>query len=763
MKIAPSLTVTCVMWLSLLLAGCSLLTPLPRKTTLDDRLGAVPTGFLPLKDEVVVHWDEHQIPFIEAKNDDDLAFTLGLVHAHLRLGQMEVLRRLSQGRAAEMAGPIATDIDKSLRVLNFGRAAAQIEAGLPPETRAWLTSFVAGVNHYQANVKELPHEFSVLGLKREPWTVRDVLVAGRLTTTDVNWLVWFGILELRKRQDWPEIWTRLVRLGSDSMISFVDNGESAALRELLIGTGKSGSNSWVVAPGRSASGAALMANDPHLGVQLPNLWLVAGYKSPSYHAVGLMLPGVPLIAVGRNEHIAWGGTNMRAATSDLYDATKLLPGATARTERIAVRWWRDTEITVRETPLGPVLSDAPLLKEKAGTPFVLRWVGHEASDEVTAMLKVSRARNFQEFRAAFKSFAVSGQNMLYADTAGNIGQVMAVHLPGRGYDTPPDLVLDPDDPRAQWSGYRDSTTLPASVNPDSGFLVSANNRPAKTPVPVGYFFSPDDRVERLSELLAADRRFGLDDFKRMQRDVYMPSAVAMRDFLLARLDASGLAAGANDAARRLVAEMRAWDGHWRAESRGALAFELFRHHVEQAYYGGRFDEGLATAYVNFARSTEFMQEQLERADPAVLAAELGGALAAAAERFDEFQSWGEMHRLSLAHAFANVPVLGGKYRFGDLPASGSSDTVMKTAHSSTDERHFTRYGSQSRHLSDLADMDENYFVLLGGQDGWFGSATFLDQVPLWQDGRYIRVPLRPDSVRTAFRHRMVLTPGAARR
>src|SRR5690606_4041574 len=104
----------------------------------------------------------------------------------------------------------------------------------------------------------------------------------------------------------------------------------------------------------------------------PNLWLIVGYKSPSHHAVGLMLPGVPLIAVGRNPDIAWGGTSMRAATSALYDATTLLPDATERTERIAVRWWRATEMTVRETPLGPVLSDAPVLKDKMATPFVLR-------------------------------------------------------------------------------------------------------------------------------------------------------------------------------------------------------------------------------------------------------------------------------------------------------------------------------------------------------------------------------------------------------
>jgi penicillin amidase len=762
MKHAASLPVWCAMWLSLLLAGCSFVTPLPRPTTLDQRLAAMPMRDLPIVKTVTISWDDHQVPFIEADSDDDLAFALGLVHAHLRLGQMELFRRISQGRTAEMVGPIATDVDRSLRILDFGHAVADIEAALPPATRAWLEAFVRGINHYLMNARELPHEFAVLGLKREPWTVRDVLTAGRLAASDVNWLIWFAALELRKRKDWPEIWARLVREGGDSMVSFTGNTESAVLREMILGTGKTGSNSWVVAPALSKSGAPLMANDPHLGVQLPNLWLIVGYKSPSYHAVGLMIPGIPVIAVGRNRMIAWGGTNMRAAVSDLYDATKLVAGATERTERIGVRWWFDSAVTVRETPLGPVLSDAPVLKDKTATPFVLHWEGHAVSDELTALLKVSQARNFQEFRAAFKSFAVSGQNMLYADAAGNIGQVMAVRLPGRDYATPPDLVLDPDDPRARWDGTRDATTLPASLNPPAGILVSANNRPAKSPVPVGHFFSPDDRLKRLTGLLGGGRRFGLDDFKVMQRDVYMPSAVALRDLLIARLDTLGVAP-ATDPERDLVAAVRAWDGTWPASSRGALGYELFRYHVERAVYARRLDPALAEMYVNFARSTEIMRDELERADPATLAADLRTALGRAAERFAAFKDWGEMHRLALEHPLANIPVVGDKYRFGDLRASGNSDTVMKTAHASTDQRHVTRYGSQARHLSDLADMDENYFVLLGGQDGWLGSANFLDQMALWQDGGYIRVPLRPDTVHAAFRHRMVLQPGPGRR
>ncbi|MCY4550749.1 MAG: penicillin acylase family protein, partial [Defluviicoccus sp.] len=255
---------------TVLLAGCALVAPLPEETSIEQRLSVFPTSGLPLEGRVTVHWDEHQIPFIEAEHDGDAAFALGLVHAHLRLGQMEAYRRVAQGRVAEMVGPFGTDIDHALRILDFGRAAAEIEAGLPPATRAWLERFVAGINHHLETAGELPYEFAALGLEREPWSIRDVLAFGRLAGTDVNWLEWLDLLGLRGRDDWPALWARLIEAGSSSATSFGAGETAAHLRTLLGGLSRSGSNSLAVAPGMSATGAAIMANDPHLGIRLPN-------------------------------------------------------------------------------------------------------------------------------------------------------------------------------------------------------------------------------------------------------------------------------------------------------------------------------------------------------------------------------------------------------------------------------------------------------------------------------------------------------------
>lgn len=748
------------------LSGCSLLTPLPETASLDERLKRFPTRDLPISAPISIRWNERQVPYVEAASDEDLGFGLGLVHAHLRLAQMSLLRRIVQGRLAESAGPIAIDIDHSLRILNFGRGAAKFEAEMPAETRAFVSAFVRGINHYQDNLAEddLPHEFAVLRIKREPWTIKDVLSIGRIAGTDINWLVYVSLLKLRERPDFAELHRRILKTGGESMTSFNSADQAGLLKQLLSSAARTGSNALVVSGARSASGAALLASDPHLGIQMPNLWLLAGVKSPSYNSVGFMIPGVPIVALGRNPSIAWGGTNMRAASSDLFDVSKLPAGAiTTRTERIRVRWWFTREVKVRETEHGPVISDAPLLGWGRKPPFALRWIGHERGDEITAMLKAQRAKTWPEFRAAFETFAVSAQNMVYADRAGNIGQVMATMLPIRPRPVPPDLILDPADPQSQWNTIANALQLPFTFNPKAGFLASANNKPTTTPFPVGYVFSADDRMIRMNALMAAKPKLDLDDLKAQQLDVYVASAVQLRDLYLAAVARTKADEGADAKTRRVLDLLKRWDGHYRAEAQEPVAFELFHNRFQQSYYVRRYGAEAASTMFSIAAMPRLLAEDLPSIPPDLLAALVKESLAAAAAKLDEFKSWGEMHRLGLAHPLAFAPLLGGRYRFGDLPAGGSTEALMKTAHSSTDERHYTRYGQQARFMSDLADADANYFVLLGGQDGWLGSTTALDQIDLWQKGDYIQMPLRPETVRARFARRMELSPATARK
>lgn len=751
--------------------GCAALSPRP--ASVEQRLAALPLA--PAADgparPVTIRWNDHLVPWIEAETDEDLAYALGLVHGHLRGAQVALLRMIARGRLSEIAGPLATDIDHALRILDFGRAAPAVERAWPEETRRFVARFVAGLNRAtMGDGTRPPPEFALLGLAPEPFTAADILAIGRLAGTDISWLTWFSLLPERGRPGFARTWRRVLEAGASLTPPEEEgNARRAALGALLQGTARAGSNTVAVAPARSATGAALLASDPHLGLSLPNLWLVAGMRSPSFHLVGMMVPGLPIIGLGRNPEVAWGGTNLRAASSDLFDVSRLPPEAfETREERIRQRLWFTATRRVRVSPQGPVVSDAPVVPA-GGATLALRWAGHEPTDEVTALLRAARARNAGEFRESFAGFGVSPQNMLYADRAGTIGRVTAATLPARAGFPADDPVLDATDPAQTrpWQRLWDARDLPRLENPADGLLASANENPAgwagpEAP-PIGWFFSDGDRVARLRALIErkGPRGVTVADLFALQRDTMAPKAAVLARGLLARIDA--LPGAAPEPA--LLARLRGWDGDYRADSEGALVFELLLGRLvpllrDASGNGGALaGRGPETGW-NFL--TAFLLRDLDALPPDRRDALLRQALAEAAPLAARWRTWGEVHRLRAAHWLVNLPVLGRRFVLESFPVGGSRETPMKTGHGLVSGPHEVSFGSMARHVSDLSDPDANWFVLFGGQDGWLGSAAFADQLPLWREGRAIRLPLRAETVAAEFPRVTLLPPAAAR-
>lgn len=729
----------------LLFTACSALFPAPRSA--GDRIDALPTVAWPTERPVTLRWNDHQVPFIEAETDADLAFALGVVHHHLRAGQMRVLKHISQGRTAEMAGPPARSIDEALRILDYGQAAPAIVAAWPEETRTFVDAFTAGLNWHQANSPP-PPEFGLLGLEPEPWRPEDLVTIGRLAGTDVNWLAFFGALRARLEDDWPQTWQRIKLVGlAPEDAELVDVPEAQALAQLLAGTSKAGSNSLAIAPERSASGAALIANDPHLGLNLPNLWLLVGARSPSYHVVGMMIPGLPFFALGRTPDIAWGGTNARALSSDIVDVAGR-DGITTETVSLQTRFWFDREVTRRRSPEGPILSDSSFIPAREGEALALRWVGHQPTDEITAFLAAARATDVDGFRAAFESYGVSAQNMLAVDAEGGIAMLMAAKLPRRLPSKARDFVLAGS---AAWQGYDTALTMGWVRNPPEGFIASANDRPDYIGRPAGYFFSPKDRVNRMAALVNDRERLSVADLEAVQADVVSASAARLAAGVVERADALGLL-------HPLLRELEGWNGAYAIDAREPVVFETLLFHLARALYGGGGDVSRIDG--SWSNLQAYLMADLETRPPRVQLDLLQGALERAAKDSAGFAVWGEMHRVRVQHLLGNIPGLGGAFRVADLPSAGSRETLMKRSHNLVNGRHRATFGAQSRHISDMADPDANWFVLFGGQDGWLGSANFADQVPLWREGRYLHLPLTPEAVEAAF-PRVVRTTTAA--
>lgn len=718
----------------------------PPQRSVEERLRQLQGVRLPVRSPVEFLWNEHHVPFIDAAHDDDLAVALGAVHGHLRLTQIELMRRIARGRLSEIVGPAAVEIDRTVRTLDLTRAVPAMAADLPSETNSWIDGFTRGLNAYAEQVTERPHDFAALGMKHEPWSIEDVLAVSRLAAMDFTWKVWMRLLALRGRSDWVELWGRLIG-GDDAPVpSFGGNG---SLGDAMGRFGR-GSNSVAISASRSASGSAIIASDPHLSVTLPNLWMIVGYRSPGHHAVGLMIPGIPVLALGRNRWIAWGGTSLHAASSELFDVGDLpAHEIVERTVRIKVRGRRDRAFTARDTRYGPIVSDVPMLKDPQGKRLALRWVGHLPSADIPAMLAVSRARDWESFQEALDGFAIPALNMVYADASGRVGQAMAAKLPRRPLAAPEDMVA-PRAARRHWAGFVTATGLPARVDPESGFVASANDAPEGADVRIGDFFASEERVVRLRHLLSKDLTLDMADLRRIQQDVSLPSAPALRDGMIAAIEAAGAARPGTG--QPVVDALRNWDGRHDADSAGALAFELLAYHLAVAFHGRRRMQVYAATWDVLA----LVRRDIRRTESGEAGKAVVEAVRRAARAFRRLRVWGAAHRLRLAHPLSALPLVGRRFLVAEHPSGGSNETVMKTAHGFAGGRHRVRFGANARHVSDLSDPDANDFALLGGQDGFLGSTTFADQVPLWRDGHYIRVPMNPDKVRRTFRHSFTL-------
>ncbi|HEX4879648.1 MAG TPA: penicillin acylase family protein [Limnobacter sp.] len=720
---------------------------------LDERLAQFRALDLPFEPGTGVRFNTHFVPYVHAKSDAELAFALGTVTEFQRGPQLQFLLRLAQGRLAEMGGRSFVDMDHLIRLLDFGRAASEIWARMPQDSKVWVQQFVDGLNCVQAQRGRGVDE-RLLGIHPEPYTPLDILRLGRLAGADVNWPIYFSLIEHRLSGDFIAWWNRLKRVGAGVSTSFEAPGTlrpsvAQALGDLLTGVARSGSNSMVLDGTRTQTGHPLMVNDPHLGQHLPNVWMMVGLSSPGYQAVGLMFPGVPVLGLGRNPALAWGGTNLRAASSDLVRLdSDTLGNATVQVARIKVRWGWTRRRALRHTAHGPVLTDCKALGRMCGKEHLaLRWAGHWPTDEVSCFLQAMRATTVAELHQAMVGVGVTPLNVLGADTQGNIGHVLAATLPKRAGFPDDDWVLPEDLAHAHWSSRLCAADFPSVINPAEGFIVSANNRPSEVSG-LGFLFNGDDRVMRARTLFAKHKRLGPKDLLNLQLDVTSPLADKLSSQLAefctphARCNAHTVLCNAIDL----------WDGSYTADSLAAVQFEFLLHGLVHALSVLRHGGRIPTLMDQWSYLSACLMEDLESLSKHERDLHVPRALNWAVERAQHWQLWGNVHKIRLRHVLGHVPLLGKLFSSKSMPAAGSRETLMKNAHGLLTGFDETSYGSQSRHLSDLQDVDANYFVLLGGQDGWVGSGLMTDQIALWQTRQSIQMPLRAARIAELFPH-----------
>ncbi len=737
-----------------------------------------------LREPVEILYDSMWVPHIFATSLDDLFFAQGYVHATHRLWQMEMFRRVQQGRLSEIFGDMMLGTDRVLRTIGIGEAA---EAGTPPPgTPIYqnMSSYSMGVNAAIDGWSGfLPPEFVLLRLRPEPWNPTLVQGIEKILAWDAS--KYQTELDLAAAREtlgdsalaplmpsypdwgvtivdgWPNASgsaTGAVGLaGSASSIGSAGSRAAAlplaphgnllaqaalteeVTRVLELGSMVRASNSWVVGRERSRSGMPLVANDMHLALNAPNIWFLVGLHAPGYEVVGMSIPGAPGVVAGHSKAVAWGFTYAKVDDSDFFiervnpdnPNEYLTPDGWTRFESredvIEVKGGEAVTITVRTTRHGPVITS---VENRAGDQILaFQWVAHSPSGTLQALLEMGQARNAGEFVRAMRRLENPHLNVVFADTAGAWGYWMGGRVPIRASFTPPNLPVPGWTGEHDWLGWVPFEEKPHVLAPERGYIATANNAQGRDERALrlsdGNWVAPY-RAQRITELLEAEDLHDAESLLAIQ----MNTGSAFVDRYIGHAVGAFRAAGLGDLADRL----EDWDRMAGLESTEATLFhtwwQALRSSFRNQYYGG--SEGY------FPNTVLGRALDGEMAIPAGLAE----AAARAASEYADLP-WGEASQLTLDHPLSVVPVAGSLLRFGrsEIPRAGGPYSVNVSELNGTRPPFTVNEGPSQRHVVDMADPDgSGGFILPGGQSGYPDNAHSFDQLELWLEGRLWLLP-----------------------
>ena len=739
--------------------------PLPRTTGTQDVHG--------LEGPVEIVRDRWGMPTVRAQTAADLWFGQGFCHGQDRLWQCEVNRRITAGRIAEIAGRAGLPVDRLMRTLGLRRVAIREEAELEPDLRALLDAYCTGLNEAARTASTPPAEFQLLRLEFEPWRPADMLAGGKLLS--------FGL-----STNWERELLRadLVRELGEERAAKIDptypkgnpvvlhpgqgfDGDGLRLAEQIgrvrdqigLAAAASGSNNWAVSPDRSVTGGALLAGDPHLPSGMPGVWYEVGLELGGRSCRGASIPGLPGISLGQNDDVAWTFTNVMADVEDLFVERIDDQGYEFRGERrpvelieelITVRGQdRAERHEVRLTQHGPIVNQA--LGADDEQPLALRWAGLDEPAISWAHLGVLEPRSGPELVELLRSLTMPVSNLVWADRHGSIGYKMVGRIPMRNGDCP-DLPKPGWTGEFEWEGWIPYDELPELVDPEEGYIVTANNKVVDNSYPhhITSDWLDGYRAARIEQLLGEAEQHDLDDFRRMQTDLYsIPGDEVVHR--LARLEPT------SQREVRAIERLKSWDRTLSPRTIAGTIYQAFLLRLAREFTRAAIgDRDLAERYLDRAdngfiahvtspwrwhshllRLWEEGDEELIGGSWDELALEaLRGALDDLEERFGpdpEGWRWGRVHELEFPHALgAGHPIADWVFN-RTLHPGGAQETVAQIAYNPTDPYHAI-WAPSWRMVADPTAPDRSQWQAFTGQSGHAWSSHYDDLQPRWEAG-----------------------------
>ncbi len=787
------LTGVIILIILVLFAGYFLLTNIKKVAIPDYNKSVQISG---LAGEVTILRDTFGIPHIFAENEKDLYRAVGFAMAQDRLWQMDLLRRVTQGRLSEILGNKMAETDLLMRALRIQEKSEKILAGASPEIMEALKSFAEGVNEY-IRFNPLSPEFKILSYHPEFWQpVHSVNLIGYMSwDLTSGWDIELLLHQLKEVVSEDQILDLIPEMNNHKTAIYPDfHSPEIKIGETILSASVNlenlgaqifyGSNNWAVSGKKSKTGKPILANDMHLKLNSPGIWYQVHQNiEGKLNVTGLAVPGQPFVIAGHNDSIAWGLTNVMVDDIDFYaeklnkDSTQyLLDGEwkdlLIKTEIIKTKEGDEIEKNLRFTHRGPIIND---FKSGADVPISIHWLGNEMSSEIRSVFLLNRAKNWTDFRDAVKTFTSVSQNIVYADVAGNIGLQCSAGVPiraGNGIQFYPG-----DSSKYDWTGLVPFEELPFEFNPERGYVSSANNKtvPDDYPYYISHWFHTSARIDRIREMLEENPLLGNEDFEAMQRDVKSKKAEQMIPvFAKAIKNKNGL----NEIEKEAFKELEEWNFELTRESVAASVFEILYRKVCENLIKDDLTPEMFTALLGQRillenlimnimpeKTSEWIDDkstsETETFDDIVTRSfkETVADLTTEQGKNMEDWKWGKIHTFKIGHPLGVVNILDKVFNLnkGPFEAPGSFHTVMPFSYS-FNNLYKVFAGASQRHIFDVSNWDASKTIIPTGTSGIPASPFYLDQTEMYLNNQYHADPFSKTEVEKSAKFKMKILP-----
>lgn len=745
-------------------------------------------NFPGLKGKAEVYFDDRLVPHVFAENDEDLYFIQGYLHAKFRLFQMDLQTKAAEGRASEIAGPIAIEFDREQRRLGMKFAAenALKEMESDPQSKAMYDAYTNGVNAWINSLKEsaLPVEYKLLNFKPEKWTnLRTALLLKMMaknlssgTEHDLDYTIAKSIFfpdELKML--YPQVPDSLVPIvpkgtvfekpgivpvapaSADSL--YFGNKDLASVEEYSRPDKNNGSNNWVVAGSKTQSGAPILCNDPHLELSLPSIWYEMQLKTPSSNTYGVSLPGSPFIIIGFNDSIAWGVTNSQRDVKDYYkirfkDDSKAeywfdsaWKKTTIRIESIMVKGGKMIQDTVAYTEFGPVMYDNSFGDDRSKHQnLAVRWAAHDASNEGFTFYKLNRAKNYDEYTEAIKTFSCPGQNFVFASKTGDIAIWQQGKFPAR-WEGQGLYIMPGEDSSYMWQGFIPQAENPHSLNPERGYLESGNQRPTDATYPYfipGTYITP--RAITIDHYLSSMNGIQPEDMMKLQNNYFNTLAEDALPILLGNIDETNL----SDKQLQFLQIVKDWDLMATPDSKGQTIYQCWWDSLESAIWRDDMSIHSPPALMPEEQTTmELLKkdsllrfiDDISTPEIETLPIVVTNAFKKAAVMLTQKESegkleWAKFKDPTVYHLLKNALL---PFARAGLNVGGNGNIINAVTHS---------HGPSWRMVVHMTTPTEAYGVYPGGQSGNPGSVFYDNFIDSWVAGKYNKLWFMRDGDKT---------------